>query len=325
MRTSGRWMTLAMMALLGMVWTGTARGQETPPLADDEVVESDDVAIDVAEDEDPAATEEQARGEKGEKKPEDVDRRQQELDYLDELRRAVNKEIRLSDDQTLAVRELFKAHTEFVESYRPEEKEESVDPKAAEAERQKLRDELREARRNGDRDRVMELMERMGQGETRDEITRATRRFHQEVAQELDPDQQQQFRDIVRRLYKRQEDPMEAARNRMRGIRIIRRALDELKLSEEQTEAVRDVFRESMPSFGEHGRDPERMVKIQEELKAKVLDILDDEQKAQFEERLEYYEAHPEAMPEPERRGNRPTRPRSRVGGRGPAAPPPQE
>jgi len=324
MRISGRWMTLAMMAFLGMVWTGPARGQETPPVADDEAVESDDVATDVAEDEDPAAAQEQTRVEKGEKKPE-VDRRQQELEYLTELRRAVTKEIRLSDDQTRAVMALFKAHTEFVETYEAKEPEAVVAPKAAEAEREKLQEELREARRNRDRDRVMELMEKMRQSQPGDEITRATRRFHQEVTEELDPDQQQQFREIVRRLYKQPEDPMEAARNRMRGFRTMRRVLDELELSEEQNEAVRTVFRESMQSFGEPGRDPEQMVKMQEELKTKLLDILDDEQKVKFEERMKYYEEHPEAVPDIERRGNRPTAPRPRAGGRGPAAPPPQQ
>jgi hypothetical protein len=313
------------MVLLGMVWTGPARGQQSPPLADDELVDPDDEADEVLEDEETDTAKGPKRPGSGEPKPAEGDRRAQELEYLTKLRRAVTKEIRLSDDQTRAVMDLFRAHTEFVETYESKEPENTVDPKAAEAERQKLQEELREARQNRDRDRVMQLMEKLREGQSADEITRATRRFHQEVAAELDSEQQQQFREMVRRLYKQPEDPMEAARNRMRGIRTMRRVLDELELSDEQNEAVRDVFRQSMQAFGDPGRDPEQVIKMQEELKAKLLDILDDDQADKFEERMKYYEENPEAMPDPGRRGDRPTRPRPRTGGRGPAAPPTQQ
>ncbi len=318
-------MTFAMMAALGLLWAGSVRAQEVPPAEDEEIVEPDDAAIDPAEDHEPAPAEGRSRPGKDAHKASEVDRRTQELEYLTELRRAVTKEIRLNDDQMRAVIDLFKAHTEFVEAYEPEESEKVVDPKEAEAEREKLQEELREARRNRDRDRVMELMAKIRQGEHEDEITQATRRFHQEVAGELDPDQQQQFREIVRRLYRQPEDPMEAARHRMRALRTMRRVLDEMELTEEQNEAVREVFRENMRVFGESGRDPERISQAQEEMKAKLLDILDDEQKSKFEERLKYYEEHPEALPDTGRRGNRPTRPRSRTEGRGPTAPPPRQ
>jgi hypothetical protein len=307
-----------MVTVLGLAWVGPARGQEAPPPGDEEALDAEDAATDASEDAGPAASRDEEPREKG-------DRRQRELDYLAKLRRAMNKEMRLSDDQKRAVMELFKAHTEFVETYRPEESEEAeeaVDPKALEAEREEIRAQLREARRERDRERVMQLMQKLREGQPTDEIGQATRQFHREVAEELDPEQQRQFREIVRRLYPRREDPMRAARDRARGFRSMRFVLGEMELSDEQNQALRELFSETLREFGRSTDDPEQVARLQEEMKAGVLEILDEEQRVTFEERMKYLEEHPEAMPDRRGRRGRPTSPRGRVGGRGPAAPP---
>ena len=188
-----------------------------------------------------------------------VDRQQDELQRLEQLRRAVIRELKLTDEQHVAIREHFRAHTQFLEQYEPQPEEEK-DREDARRQRQVLREQMRSL-------------------QTADPLQQATAEFRRLIADELDEDQKAQFRAIVNRLYRKDGDP---ARERVKGIRIMQLALDRVDLTDEQRAATRKLVGDALKRFVKEGDDLDRIGDIEQQLRDGILDLLSDEQDEVF-------------------------------------------
>jgi Spy/CpxP family protein refolding chaperone len=229
-------------------------------------------------------------------------RRNHELHYLTNLRRAMTEELRLTDDQHRAIRELFADHTRFVEEYTPDRatQKDSTDIKER---RRALVRALRQARRDGDRSRVEALLAELRSLRPADPLRDATSAFHAAVAEVLDPMQREEFHHLVRQYY-RVERPM---RERAQGLRQIRQALDRVSLRDEQQAAIHRYFREAMEVFGAEGWKSERAEAATETLRRNVLAVLDEDQQTVFNAALEALDTGSEPMAPPRGAGH-PTR-----------------
>ncbi|UCG16606.1 MAG: hypothetical protein JSV19_00945 [Phycisphaerales bacterium] len=211
------------------------------------------------------------------KKPprqEQADRQQRELQRLEQLRRAVIRELKLTDEQHLAIREHFKTHTRFVEQYEPEPTEEQ-DREELRRQRQALRRQIRQARASGDQQAVRALLEQMRSLQTADPLQQATAEFRRLVADELDEDQKAEFRAIVTRVYRKESD---TARERAKGIRVMQQALDRLDLTDEQRAAARKLVGDALKRFVKEGDDPDKIGDIEQQLRDGILNVLSQEQ-----------------------------------------------
>jgi hypothetical protein len=232
------------------------------------------------------------------------DLRQRELNYLAELRRTVNADVKMTDEQREAVLGHFKKHAAFLEEYTPKPASAEEEKKRQE-QRLRLRRELREALQAGNRQRAADIAAKMRELERHDPLLKATDDFHAAVASELNEEQQLAFTAIVRKIY-RHANPM---KQRARGIRDMRRALDFLDLTPAQNDAIRARYREALAAFGREGHDPEKAKAITDRLKDGILEELLEEQRKAFLDRLKSIEDKPEPLrppgPHPGNRGRR--------------------
>jgi hypothetical protein len=213
---------------------------------------------------------------------------QNELEYLEQLRREMISKLDLDDEQLEAIRDIFKDRTAEVEAYYAEKRRSEAQ------DQQKMHElemQIREARQAGDHETLRELMEEMRQLQGGDrELRRGRQEFHDALANELNEEQEREFRKIVQRL-RRDQNPR---RFRLRGIQDIRRATEDLGLSEEQNRAIRDYLVEAMRAVGETGNDEEKLAELQASLQQKIVDELTDEQAKQFLAKLEELRQQPE-------------------------------
>lgn len=221
--------------------------------------------------------------------PRQADRNRDELQYLEQLRRAMLSQLNLDDEQLVATREIFKDRTAEVEAYYAEKRRNEENNRQR---MDQLEKELREARQTDDQEAVRDLFEEMRQlrGDER-ELNRGRREFHEALANELNEEQQQKFQQIIQSLRRDQR----GAHSRLRGIRDIRRATQSLNLDQDQQRAVRQHLIETMRAIGQAGNDEEKLGELQETLQQKIIEELTPEQADQFRAKLEQLRQQPEA------------------------------
>ena len=203
---------------------------------------------------------------------------QRELQRLEQLRRSVARELKLTDEQHLAIREHFRRHTQFVEQYEPQPVDEQ-DREESRQQRQVLRRQIRQARASGDAQAVEALLEQMRSLQTADPLQQATAEFRRLVADELTEDQKVQFREILSRVYRKDDA---TARERSRGIRILHQAVGQLDLTGDQRAAARKLVSDAMRRFVKEGDDPDTIGDIERQLREGILELLNQEQDEAF-------------------------------------------
>lgn len=141
-----------------------------------------------------------------------------------------------------------------------------------------LIEEMREARRNGDAERVEEIRAEL-------EANRPQRRGPEAIIEQvmtiLTPEQQAQFREI------RSNMAGQGRRGPKTDLRTVLSAAQRLDLRPEQRKQMREVLREARRARGKGRMSRQQDAELAETIKGQLMEILDADQKVAFEENLE--------------------------------------
>jgi len=209
-----------------------------------------------------------------------------EVKRLEKLYDLTLEELALRDEQVRAVNELFEDQIEAVRELARDLERRARDNAAEIREVEEL---IAEARRDRDRDELRRLARELRELRGSDaRLWEMAREFHNEVSEELDEEQASTFQKLIRMTVpgSRQQE------GSLNTVRLMRRALREVRLDAEQNEAIRRHFRafmEQQRNSRQEGRQNTLDDQI-DELYDAILKELDDEQAARFEETLEKLE-----------------------------------
>lgn len=170
----------------------------------------------------------------------------------------------------------------------------------------KLRMEMIEAQKAGDDDRAKELRTQIqaAMSKQRPMTSEAVSKFLDTVAEELDEEQEPQFRTLVKRL---KLDVSSDAQRDSLG-RLMRAVMDpELGMTAEQHQAVREIIRDAFASQDRGERSPEKTDQLASKVKSDIMEELTPEQRVKLEAKLKAEESKPDRRFE-KRRG-RPANP----------------
>lgn len=151
------------------------------------------------------------------------------IDQLIRLRKEMKQKIELRDEQIGPVGDAFDTHMKNIRDW-AEKRAESENS----AQVQYLEDQLAEARRNRNRDEMRRIMGELREARGAGSIRALHVGFRSEVIRHLDQQQARQFDDLFRDVMM----PRQNVRAVLREMRLLRRALGSVDLSEEQQEAV---------------------------------------------------------------------------------------
>jgi len=203
--------------------------------------------------------------------------RRDQIVIVRRLHESVRKEIRLRDEQIPVINKLFEDHIAHLTEM-AKEREAKREENAGKIE--ELRDQLQAAREQDDQETVrrlsQELRELFGGGQ---EVMDANRNFNAAVIEELDEEQAKVFTRLTREVMS--VGPQ--ARNRLREIQVMNRALREVQLTPEQKEATDKIFVDLRGKLAEarpHG--DEAISKLIDDTREGILAQLDDSQKEEF-------------------------------------------
>jgi hypothetical protein len=142
--------------------------------------------------------------------------------------------------------------------------------------------EMREAHNQGDRERVAELrqeiMELRRKGNAPDD---AYLKLFEDIRQMLDEEQLPIFEKLAAEFTAR------LGQDGRSDVRLMQRAVSMIELSEEQKERVREIFMQARRDAREAGDSPEDREKLTASIKRMIIEELDEEQIAEFNQKLE--------------------------------------
>ena len=202
---------------------------------------------------------------------------QEEAKRVKQLRELVRRELDLRDDQIEPINEVFE---EYIEELLPLAKEMENKNQQNTREIQQLRDKISEARKEGDRGTVRELLGELRAMTGADgRLAKRAREFHQAVTELLDPEQARAFSGLLRKT--RAGGPGQG----LMALSVMRRALREIDLSPEQREATNQLFaglQDKMRS-ARSNEDEGAVEKVIAELREAIAKELNQEQMEAFE------------------------------------------
>ena len=203
---------------------------------------------------------------------------------ITKLHEAMTQRIELSIKQMKAIDGLFREHLKQLR--KPTRGRRSGEPEEATAEStRELREQLAAARKSGDEEAVKKIREQVRalKGQRAEDAGESTSLFIQEVADQLTQEQKQSFQRILKRLKLDRFGERRGA-----ALRGLMRAIHnrQVKLSDEQKRAIRELTKETFKSAGVEGRSGEMADQVTAELQAKILAKLTVEQRATVEQLL---------------------------------------
>ena len=199
-----------------------------------------------------------------------------ELQAIKTLRKAVRKELDLSDQQAKRIDGLFDEQVEKVKEILREQRERRRQDAGKVAEISRA---LAEAARERDRDRMNELREQLRDLRSSDrELREARQEFEEALAAEVDEGQREKLRRLIAANW------LESISRRfgLHGFATMWRILREMDLGSEQRRSVLQVRTEFARELREARDEPERTADIESKMREKILELLDEEQKARF-------------------------------------------
>jgi Spy/CpxP family protein refolding chaperone len=147
-----------------------------------------------------------------------------------------------------------------------------------------LFDELREARRAGDEERVAELREEMEAA--RPSTDSVLTSFLDQLEGTLNPTQLE----LLAAYRQRMESPGEGKQAGPQDVRTVLRAVKRLKLSGEQKDEIRKIEREAIGAYRKIGRrNHEEQAQLAGEVKKEIIGVLDADQVEQFDQYLQRF------------------------------------
>ncbi len=292
------------VALLGLLAQPQAAFSQEADADDGDAAEVEEgVEID-EEDESGQVPETHEADERGSRGASDQDRNsgRQEIRRLKKLRELVRKELELTEEQFEEINDLFEEQLEKVMEIAKEEERHSRENAGR---LRDLQERINEARHDGDRDTLRELVEefrslRGGSGR----IWEEARRFHDAVLEVLDKEQGSDFRRLIRMA----SPGPEGRTARLDTMRVLRRALRDVDLTPEQKEATTRLFIDLRDAVREARGDEAAMERMLNELREDILAELDEDQARRLEEAEERIREQVEAIES--RRGERGSRER---------------
>lgn len=306
-RTAWEWCWLGGLAVL-LAWSVTAAPASAQPADEPDPADTStdgaepqkDVAVDTETDDQPEAAATKTPGAPASPRSERAEKRD-ELTRAKQLLKRVRAELDLRDEQAVRINDLFEAHfetlTELIKDREHHRRENA-------ARIEELREELSRAQREEDRDAVGqirgELRELLGADSGTLELDRE---FHAAMREELDEEQAEKYRELVRRVMSADR----AGLNKLREIQVMNRALREVDLPPQQRRAAMKHLR-GLKEILTEARDQgdEAVAQAIDDLREAILGELDEAQIAQFEEAQERVRS---SMTQQRRsRGNRPGR-----------------
>jgi len=203
--------------------------------------------------------------------------RRDQVAIVRRLHEMVRKEIRLRDEQIPVINQLFEDHIAHLTEM-AKEREAQREENAGRIE--ELRDQIEAAREQDDQETVrrlsQELRELFGGGQ---EAMDANRKFNAAVIEELDEEQAKAYTRLSREVMS--VGPQ--ARNRLREIQVMNRALREVQLTPEQKEATDKIFVDLRGKLAEaRPQGDEAISKLIDDTHGEILAQLDDTQKNEF-------------------------------------------
>ena len=204
---------------------------------------------------------------------------------LTKLQGLMKSRLELSEEQEETIGAFFEQRLESLKKRRGEAEK----PRGRAEDREEVRevrDELKEAREAGDKERIRELRQQLGQILRKRRSSRATPigGFLQLITNELNEDQVLPFRRLVKHV-----GLNEYGRGRTGSVRELMRAVmsPNVGLSREQRRAIRETFREATGDTRRSTQNPKEQERVYEKLRNDILVQLTPEQRAEVEAALE--------------------------------------
>lgn len=203
-----------------------------------------------------------------------------EMAKLRRLHEKLPRELDLDEEQAEIVDEIFE---EYFDAMKQDMEAQREARRSNASEVRELIQQLRAARQSGDDDLVSELRGQIAEMRTGNQDAEINHdKLFEEIRAELDEDQLQKFEAMIKRL----DQPAPAA-SRYQGIQRIRRAAEGLDLTPEQQRDTREIFVQMQRDIREAGADPQATQEVEDAAIESILDILDDDQAEEFENKLE--------------------------------------
>ncbi len=199
---------------------------------------------------------------------------------LEELQKALHDELNLTDEQKERIDQVIKEHAE----HRTKILQERRALYQSEAVRE-LRQEMVEAHRAGDREKMQELRDKMQDLLQKPSLTAPQHEFLNKIKELLTDEQKQKFGQIERRFLAatRMYSPMDV----LRHPRMLRRLLEKVELDQQKRTEIEALFArhdEELKTLGP--RDRTARLEKAEELHSAVMNLLSDEEKQELKKRV---------------------------------------
>ncbi len=195
-----------------------------------------------------------------------------------ELMQRLPDELQLTEEQRAQVQQIAE---EFRSSMRPSpEQREKVGA---------LVEQLREAREAGNADRVAELEQQLQQLRPAPPDPQA---MFDRIAEVLTADQKEKFAQL-RAEYVPVGPRMQRERERTLDAKQVIDAAKKLELKPEQRSSLKDIARETKVAIDKVGNDTEAKAKLAQDVKARIVALLDAKQAEQFDKLLQEINARP--------------------------------
>ncbi|NOS99313.1 MAG: hypothetical protein HOP29_01645 [Phycisphaerales bacterium] len=212
--------------------------------------------------------------------PAAVDPLQQRLDYVNQLREAIQRELVPTPEQTTKLNEVFDRHVEKLTKIVSDLRQ-LRESNAAEIE--SLRKELDDARQAGDADRYRSLMGRMQELRGRDDsLIKPVLLLESDVRAAVDDEGRTKKLQIL--MYKLQEPFRRQSGIKPASLAIVLVRFREIEPTNEQNDKLQSILREVSPALREAAQKMDRagMKKVEDDFRVRALELLTEAQRAKY-------------------------------------------